>query len=270
MRSPASNPAPNAGADAVSGGRMPVVFVAHGAPMVLDDPGWMADWAAWGRALPRPSSILMVSAHWETRPIALGATETVPLVYDFDGFPEKFYRQTYASPGAPALAASVRALLAGERVQDAPRRGLDHGAYVPLLGMYPRADVPVLQLSLPTLDPAALVALGARLAPLRDEGVLIVCSGFVTHNMRAFDPTGRTQAWASEFDAWTADVLRRSDRDALVDYRGRAPGVDLALPTHEHFVPLLAAAGAAWDAPARFPIEGWLAGNFSRRSVQFG
>jgi 4,5-DOPA dioxygenase extradiol len=249
---------------------MPVLFIAHGAPMVLDDADWMRDWSVWGGALPRPTSILMVSAHWEARPVALGATTTVPLVYDFYGFPEKYYRDVYPAPGAPALAARVKQLLAGEPVQDAPKRGLDHGAYVPLMGMYPKADVPVLQVSLPTLEPAPLLALGRRLAPLRDEGVLIVGSGFITHNMRAFDMTGRTQGWASEFDAWTADVVRRRDHDALAAYREKAPGVNLALPTHEHFVPLLVAAGAARDDEARFPIEGWLAGNFTRRSVHFG
>ena len=250
--------------------RMPVLFVAHGAPMVLDDPRWMGDWAAWGRALPRPTAILMVSAHWEARPIALGATTTVPLVYDFSGFPEKYYRDVYPAPGAPTLAARLKTLLADETVSDAPMRGLDHGAYVPLMGMYPKADIPVLQMSLPTLEPAPLLALGRKLAPLRDEGVLVVGSGFITHNMRAFDPSGRTQGWASEFDAWTGDVLRRRDLDALVTYRERAPGVNEALPTHEHFVPLLVAAGAAADDVTRCPIDGWLAGNFTRRSVQFG
>ncbi len=252
------------------GSKMPVLFVAHGAPMVLDDAAWMGDWASWGRALPRPTAILMVSAHWEARPIALGATTTVPLVYDFSGFPEKYYRDVYPAPGAPALAARVKQLLSGEAVQDVPKRGLDHGAYVPLMGMYPKADVPVLQMSLPTLDARPLHELGRRLAPLREEGVLIVGSGFITHNMRAFDMTGRTQGWASEFDAWTADVVRRRDLDALVTYRERAPGVNVALPSLEHFVPLLLAAGAARDDEARFPVEGWLAGNFTRRSVQFG
>src|SRR6185369_16956177 len=154
------------------GGRpMPVIFVAHGSPLLLDDAGWVGELAGWARALPRPGAVLMLSAHWEQRPVTLGATRTVPLVYDFYGFPERYYQRTYPAPGAPELAARVRALLApGQPVADAPDRGLDHGAYVPLAAMYPEANVPVLQVSLPTMDPATLFALGRSLAPLRREG----------------------------------------------------------------------------------------------------
>ena len=164
----------------------------------------------------------------------------MPLVYDFYGFPAKYYETTYPAPPAPALAARVRDLLRAEPVAQDPERGLDHGAYVPLVAMYPAADVPVLQVSLPSLDPTALFSLGRALAPLRREGVLIVGSGFLTHNLRTVDfrPDAPTPAWASEFDAWAADVLARRDVDALLDYRERAPGVRQALPTHEHFVPV--------------------------------
>jgi 4,5-DOPA dioxygenase extradiol len=150
---------------------------------------------------------------------------------------------------------------------------LDHGAYVPLVAMYPEADVPVLQVSLPSLEPPALLALGRALAPLRDEGVLIAGSGFLTHNLRAvdFSPGAQTPAWALEFDAWAEDALRRRDVDALLDYRRRAPGVRQALPTHEHFVPVLAALGAGDDGGAvQFPIAGFWGGSLTRRSVQFG
>ena len=169
--------------------------------------------------MPRPQSILMVSAHWEERPATLGATRTVPLVYDFYGFPEKYYQTKYPAPGAPALAARVRDLLRARGIAcaDDPERGLDHGAYVPLVAMYPDADVPVLQMSLPRLDPAELFALGRALAPLRDEGVLVFGSGFLTHNMAyAFRPG--IPAWAREFDAWAADALSRLDMDALMDF----------------------------------------------------
>lgn len=257
----------------MSAGRMPAIFLAHGAPMVLELPDWMGEWSAWARALPRPSSVLMVSAHWESRPVTLAATRTVPLVYDFYGFPERFYRWRYASPGAPRLAARVRQLLGAlGPVAEAPERGLDHGAWVPLVAMYPDADVPVLQVSLPSLEPAELFAFGRALAPLRDEGVLIVGSGFITHNLRAFslEPDAPPPAWAADFDAYIADALVRDDVDALLDYRARGPGVRQALPTHEHFVPLVVARGAAGgDAPA-FPITGFFAGSFTKRSVQFG
>lgn len=253
--------------------RMPTIFLAHGAPMLLDDQKWVGELGAWARALRRPKAILMVSAHWEARPLTLGATTRVPLVYDFFGFPQRFYELQYPSPGAPDLAARVRSLLgsSGIPVADDPSRGLDHGAYIPLMCMYPPADVPVLQISMPSLEPKALFEIGAALAPLRDEGVLIAGSGFLTHNLRTFGLP--TPAWASEFDAWTADVLRRGDVDALLDYRKKGPGVREALPTHEHFVPVLLAAGAAGSDVARavFPIEGfWDGSSFTRRSVQYG
>lgn len=255
-----------------TGRPMPAIFLAHGAPPLLDDPAWIAELAAWGKALPRPKSILMISAHWEERPLELGATKPVPLIYDFSGFPRRFYELTYPSPGAPELAERVRAVLRekGMPFGDAPLRGLDHGAYIPLMCMYPEADVPVLQVSMPTLEPRELLELGRALAPLRDEGVLIVGSGFLTHNMRAFGPT--TPAWATEFDAWAADVLARRDLDALVDYRDRAPAVHTALPTHEHFVPVLIAAGAAAEraGTVTFPITGFAFGAFTKRSVELG
>src|SRR5262249_35964975 len=154
----------------------------------------------------------------------------------------------------------LRQVLTGETIADAPDRGLDHGAYVPLVCMYPAADVPVLQVSLPSLDPTELLMLGRALAPLRHEGVLIAGSGFITHNLRMMDfrPDAATPSWASDFDAWTKDVLERRDVDSLVDYQRKAPGVRQSLPTVEHFVPLLVAQGAAMEdsvAKAKFPIS---------------
>ncbi len=254
--------------------RMPVIFAAHGAPILLDDAAWMVELASWARAMPRPESILMVSAHWEQRPTTLGATRTVPLVHDFQGFPERYYQTEYPAPGAPELAARVRELLRQKDlgVAEDPGRGLDHGAYVPLVAMYPEADVPVLQVSMPGLDPQELFELGEAVAPLREEGVLVFGSGFLTHNMRfAFRPG--IPAWAREFDGWAAEALSRFDVDALVDFRARAPAVELALPTWEHYAPVLVAAGAAADERPRptFPITGWwMDGAFTKRSVQFG
>jgi 4,5-DOPA dioxygenase extradiol len=256
--------------------KTPTIFVAHGAPPLLDDPRWMAELKAWADALPVPKAVLMLSAHWEERPITLAATTTVPLVYDFYGFPKRYYEQRYPAPGAPELAWRIHKTLGPVMpVVDDPSRGLDHGAYVPLVAMYPQADVPTLQASLPSMEPTELFALGRRLAPLRDEGVLIVGSGFLTHNLRAIDfsPDSQTPAWAAEFDAWAKDALGRKDVDAMLDYRRRAPGVRLALPTPEHFVPVLVALGAAADDPAdavKFPIEGFWGGSATRRSVQFG
>lgn len=256
-------------------GAMPVIFLAHGSPLLLDDDRWSGQLAAWAKAMPRPKAVLMLSAHWVDRPITLGATRTVPLYYDFYGFPEKYYQTAYPAPGAPALAGRVKELLRHEPIAEAPGRGLDHGAYVPLYCMYPEAGVPVLQVSLPSLDPTALLALGRSLAPLRKEGVLIVGSGFLTHNLRTVDfrPDAPTPAWASEFDLWAEDVIRRADVDGLLDYREKAPGIRQALPTHEHFVPVIVAQGAAVDDPSaapRFPITGFAYGTATRRSVQWG
>ena len=257
-----------------SGGQMPVIFAAHGAPILLDDVDWMAELAAWAEAMPRPESILMVSAHWEEQPATLGATRTVPLVYDFYGFPEQYYETRYPAPGAPDLATRVRGLLreAGIAVGDEPERGLDHGAYVPLVAMYPDADVPVLQISMPGLEARRLFALGQTLAPLRHEGVLVFGSGFLTHNMRyAFRPG--IPPWAREFDAWAEGALSRFDVDALIDFQARAPEAEMALPTWEHYAPLLVAVGAVADGRPRvgFPITGWwMDGAFTKRSAQFG
>src|SRR5690349_2369566 len=156
--SAAADMTPQRGGD---GGRMPAIYLSHGAPPLADDALWTGQLAGWSAALPKPTSVLMVSAHWEAAPLALGATQTVPLVYDFWGFPEKYYQVTYPAPGAPDLAADVRKLLRGKQaVEDEPTRGLDHGAYVPLVAMYPRADVPVLQMSIPTMSPEPLMELG--------------------------------------------------------------------------------------------------------------
>jgi len=226
----------------------------------------------------RPKAILVISGHWEeARPTVLvGRNPT--LLFDYYGFPEHTYRLTYPAPGSPELAATVRGLLgeAGIASDEEAERGFDHGVFIPFLLIYPEAEIPVVQLSLrQDLDPAAHLAIGRALAPLRDEGVLIVGSGFLTHNLRAMDfsPDSQTPAWAAEFDAWAKDALGRKDVDALLDYRRRAPGARLALPTPEHFVPVLVALGAAADDPAaavQFPIEGFWGGSATRRSVQFG
>ncbi len=269
---------------------MPTLFVAHGAPYRIEEGGqpksigpvgsdWIAnlfsDLNAWAKSIPHPKAVLMLSAHWEERPVTIGATTTVPLVYDFYGFPEEYYKVEYAAPGAPELAQRVRELVSPTQpVAEAPDRGLDHGAYTPLAAMYPAADVPVLQVSLPTMDPGKLFELGRALAPLRNEGILIVGSGFIVHNLRAmnFNPDAPAFPWAAEFDAWTAETLAAQDVDRLLNYRAKAPGVRYALPTHEHFVPAIVAQGAALEGPhdVQFPLTGFVMGSLTRRSVQFG
>jgi 4,5-DOPA dioxygenase extradiol len=256
--------------------RMPALYLSHGAPPLADDPVWPGELAAWSAALPRPRAILVVSAHWEEAPLALGAVHTVPLVYDFWGFPEHYYRVTYPAPGAPDLADAVRKLLRapGTPVQDVPERGLDHGAYVPLVEMFPAADIPVLQVSMPTLDPVRLMETGRRLAPLRDEGVLIVGSGFFTHNRAALRHTGAgVPGWSAEFDDWGRRMLDAGDVDALLDFAHASPAGRLAHPRTEHFAPLFVTMGAA-DATGdlreqKAVIDGFWMG-LAKRSVQFG
>jgi 4,5-DOPA dioxygenase extradiol len=253
--------------------RLPSIFLAHGAPPLLDDANWVEELRSWATGLPKPKAILMLSAHWEERPVTIGATRTVPLIYDFHGFAPHHYEQKYPAPGAPDLANLVRGLLEGQPIAEDRDRGLDHGAYVPLVAMYPNADVPVLQVSLPSENPQELFALGRALQPLRDAGVLIIGSGFITHNLRSLDWHGATPppAWATDFDAWTADALVRNDVDALLDYQRKAPGAQIALPTREHFIPLLVSLGAAAEGErVRFPITGFWLGSLTRRSVQFG
>lgn len=169
----------------------PVLYLSHGAPPLADDARWTAELARWSGSFDKPKNVLMVSAHWEDAPVTVSPVEhKVPLTYDFWGFPQHYYDVTYDAPLAPELAAEVSALLKpkGVEVRHDETRGLDHGAYVPLVEMYPDADVPVLQMSMPTLDPHQLVELGRALAPLRDQGTLIVGSGFTTHNLRWFNP----------------------------------------------------------------------------------
>jgi len=254
---------------------MPVLYLSHGAPTLLDDERWKSELRALAARLPRPQAILVVSAHWETPVATLSATRPVPLVYDFFGFEERFYRLTYAAPPAPELVGRIRSLLAAAdiAVAAAEVRGLDHGAWVPLMVMYPEADIPVVQLSMPTLEPVALFALGEALAPLAAEGVLVIGSGFFTHNLRemrwseGFDAT--PPAWSVEFDQWGQERLAAGDLDALLDFWHKAPAASLAHPRTEHFAPLFVSLGAG-GARVRTEIEGFWYGlakrSFSVRS----
>ena len=252
--------------------RMPALYIGHGAPPLLDDPIWSGQLAAWAQDLPRPTAILIVSAHWESAPVMLSA-DSAPLVYDFGGFPEKYYRMTYATPAASALARRVAAMMpADEPVHQHTSRGLDHGAWVPLKIMYPDADIPVLQMSLPTQDPTRLLRLGERLRPLRDEGVLIIGSGFLTHGLpflTEFRIDAAAPGWSKDFDAWAGEALARGDVDALASYRSQAPGMPYAHPTVEHYTPLFVTLGAATDSeePGQQLFEGFWMG-LSKRSLQ--
>ncbi|WP_372433585.1 dioxygenase family protein [Hoyosella rhizosphaerae] len=253
---------------------MPVLFLSHGAPPLVDDQQWVRQLAQWAKKLPRPKSILIVSAHWESAPLTIGATtDAAPLVYDFWGFPQRFYDVTYPAPGAPGLADQIESLTPHSHgVVRLPSRGLDHGAYVPLTVMYPEADIPVLQISLPSLEPEALLTLGERLRPLREQGVLIVGSGFTTHGLPFLtDPRADAvpPSWSVEFDQWAHETLAAGDVGELLNFQNSAPGMPYAHPTTEHFAPLFVALGASND-PEQVPqqvIDGYWMG-LAKRSVQ--
>ena len=240
--------------------------------MLLDDQLWTSQLKEIAGKIERPSAILIVSAHWESAPITLSnPTANTPLVYDFSGFDRKFYEMTYNSPDASELAAKVAALMPKTESIAQSNRGLDHGAWVPLRVMYPDADIPVLQMSMPTSDPGKLMEIGRRLQPLRDEGVLIIGSGFMTHGLpyiRDWSPTAAAPTWSSEFDTWAAEALSRGDVDTLASYKDLAPGVRFAHPTVEHFTPLFISLGAATDTSAapETLIDGYFMG-LSKRSI---
>ena len=225
----------------------------------------MAQLRRWAADLPKPKSILVVSAHWESAPLTLrGHPGRRAVDVRLLRVPAALLRHDLPVAGAPALAARVAASMPDtETVSEQPDRGLDHGAYVPLTVMYPDADIPVLQMSMPDLDPEHLFSIGQRLRPLRDEGVLIMGSGFMTHGLpflRDWRPDAEPPGWSREFDLWAAESLDRGAVDELMDFR-RAPGMPYAHPTVEHFAPLFVTLGAASDPEAPdTAIEGFFLG----------
>jgi 4,5-DOPA dioxygenase extradiol len=232
--------------------KTPVLFVSHGAPTLPVEPGETgASWRQLGARLPRPSAILVISAHWETPVPTVSRTVQPETIHDFSGFPEELYDLKYPAPGAPEMAQAAALALqqAGIQVELDDTRGLDHGAWVPLSLMYPQADIPVAQLSLqPDKDPAWHIALGRALRPLREQGVLIVGSGSITHNLRAVfkhPPGAPAPAWVTEFCDWMAERIKAGDLAALSAYRTLAPHAVQNHPTDEHLLPLFVALGAA-------------------------
>lgn len=231
---------------------MPVLFLSHGAPTLPLEPGDTgAAWRQLGEQLPKPTAILVISAHWETQIPTVSRAVQPETIHDFSGFPAGLYQLRYPAPGAPEMAqAAAQALQqAGIPVQLDDARGLDHGAWVPLSLMFPHAEIPVAQLSLqPARDPAWHIALGRALRPLREQGVLIIGSGSLTHNLRAVfrHPQGEpVPDWVTEFCNWIATKIKAGDLDALSAYRTLAPHVMQNHPTDEHLLPLFVALGAA-------------------------
>ncbi len=256
-------------------GPMPALYLSHGSPALFEDAVWMNELFDWAQALPKPTAILIVSAHWESAPLSLSASgPSTPLVYDFGGFAQRYFEMTYDTPDASALAVRVAASMPdSEPVHQHAGRGLDHGAWVPLKTMYPYGDVPALQMSLPTHRPARLLEIGRRLQGLREEGVLVIGSGYLTHGVRFLTRENFVRntvpSWSADFDAWAADALARGDVDTLASYDSLAPAVSFAHPTVEHYIPMFVTLGAAADAeaPIRTTIEGYRFG-LSKRSFE--
>jgi 4,5-DOPA dioxygenase extradiol len=240
--------------------------------MLLDDELWTSQLRHISSAIEKPTAILIVSAHWESAPVTLSSPVAgTPLVYDFSGFDRKFFEMTYATPDATELALLVASMMPDNEPVFQSNRGLDHGAWVPLKVMYPDADIPVLQMSMPTSDPGRLIELGKRLQPLRDLGVLVIGSGFMTHGLpylRDWSTNASAPTWSSEFDAWAAEALAKGDVETLSAFKTRAPGMPYAHPTVEHFTPLFITLGAGQktDGPVETLIDGYFMG-LSKRSI---
>jgi 4,5-DOPA dioxygenase extradiol len=237
--------------------KIPAVFLSHGAPTLAVEEGHETRaWAQLASELPRPKAILAVSAHWDTREPRVSAAARMETLHDFSGFPRALYEQRYDAPGAPDLAQRTAALVnaTGMQCEIDPRRGLDHGAWVPLKWMYPAADIPVTQLSVQSdRGPRHHLELGEAIAPLAREGVLILATGGIVHNLRDLEwdkrGTREAAAWASEFNDWIAREVQRRAAEALLAYRERAPNAGRSHPTEDHFAPFFVALGAGgWPA----------------------
>lgn len=256
---------------------LPSVFVSHGAPTLAVAQNETVEFLKnLGRALGRPKAVLCVSAHWNTSSPVMGTAARPETIHDFGGFPEELYSIRYPAPGAPELARRVAELIgdAGFACAFDKERGLDHGAWVPLRLMYPDADVPVAQLSIqPRLGAAHHLRLGQTLAPLRSEGVLVLATGSVTHNLRKLDPAGAPPDWALQFDEWLYSKTVAGSVDELLNYRQLAPYASLAHPTDEHLLPLFVAMGVGvvgGSSGGRSLHRGWTYGSLSMAAYSFG
>jgi 4,5-DOPA dioxygenase extradiol len=235
----------------------PALFISHGAPtLAIEDTPATRFLKTLSQAFERPKAILVASAHWETPAPTVNAVERNDTIHDFSGFPRKLYQLRYRAPGSRELAERVAALLgeAGLSVETDTARGLDHGAWIPLIMMYPAANIPVVQLSVQSrLGPRHHYRVGRSLASLRAEGVLIMGSGSFTHNLAAVewcDADAAVPEWVTEFSNWMRDAIMEARVDELLDYRARAPFACENHPTEEHLLPLFVAIGAAENTPA--------------------
>lgn len=255
---------------------MPAVFFGHGNPMnAVTSNAYTQAWRRMGRDVPRPKAVLSISAHWFVPETAVTATTAPRTIHDFGGFPPELYRIRYPAPGDPDLARRVRALLAPMDVRLDASWGFDHGTWSVLCHVYPEADVPVVQLSIDENQPASFhFDLGKKLAPLRDEGVLIVGSGNLVHNLHTY-AWGRHQPdpydWATRFETTARELMLAGDYAPLIDYASLGRDAILSIPTPDHYLPLLYVLGTRRQTDAlTFPVEGVDGGSISMLSVQVG
>lgn len=255
--------------------RAPSLFVSHGSPMFALQPGLLGpNLQRIGASLSGLAAIVVVSPHWQTRGVRISGSTAPDTIHDFGGFPAPLYALQYPAPGEPGIAAQALGLLlaAGFDAAIDPRRGLDHGAWVPLRYLKPEADVPVVQVSMPhDLDTAGALRLGQALAPLREHGVLVIGSGSLTHNLYEFRQHINDPDYAQAFADWIAETVAHGDVESLVYYRSRAPHAQRAHPTEEHYLPLLVALGASDAGEPRYRVEGGMThGVLSMDSFLFG
>ncbi len=255
--------------------RMPSVFIGHGSPTnALADNAWTSAWRALGTSLPRPRAILSVSAHWFTRGTFVTANSMPPTIHDFGGFAKPLYAVRYDAPGDVALATRVVELLAPDTARPSIDWGLDHGTWSVLVHMYPNADIPVVQLSIDGTQPAAVhYALGQRIAALRDEGVMVLGSGGIVHNLARVDWSNASPPppWALDFDERVRTRLLEGDDAALVDWPSLGEGARLSVPTPEHYLPLMYVLGARRPGDVvQIPVSGFELGTISMTGVVLG
>jgi 4,5-DOPA dioxygenase extradiol len=253
---------------------MPAIFVGHGNPMnIVRRNSWTEGWTALGAALPRPTAILAVSAHWYLPATMLTAMPHPRTIHDFGGFPRELYEVRYPAPGDPALAGRVRDVLAPIPVEFDEEWGLDHGAWSVLYHMFPEADIPVVQLSIDRTQPPAFhYDIGKLLAPLRDEGVLLLGSGNLVHNLQAYEwdrPDVGAFDWASRFEEKVRGLLQAGKDAQLIDYPAMGSDAKLSVPTPDHYLPLLYVLGSRGNGKGlSFPIEGFDGGSMSMLTIQ--
>lgn len=255
---------------------MPSIFIGHGNPMnAVSRNRYSEAWASLGKSIGKPTAILCVSAHWYIPGVGVTANQAPPTLHDFGGFPRALYEVKYPAPGSPPLAARVKDLLSPLPVELSEDWGLDHGAWSILVHMFPNADIPVVQLSIDeTRPPLFHYEIGQQLAPLRDEGVLILGSGNIVHNLHTY-AWGKQEAdpfdWAVRFETLVRELLQSRNDRPLVDYESLGRDALLAAPTPDHYLPLLYVLGSRKaEDKVTFPVEGFDGGSISMLSVQFG